>query len=234
MDPKYVFDLWCQVKVLTRDISRTSPESRYLDCQTANRKSSYTLVLRSKCVSDIINLKASVYDMELGIIIKGLEIGLISKMISTHPCYIADSVFKNEPRVFKRRFIVTREGEEEVGITFVEDNRPLLGKKASSIRLTTHSISRAKERLKWNKKMLMKMSLRSFNAGYHHDETKSELNDFISRKCSSGNSSPRIYGENLFIFKGNTLVTIYQVDSHLTSKFKKYIIGYKNRKERRE
>ena len=82
---------------------------------------------------------------------------------------------------------------------------------------TEHAIEKAKERLGWNYKVLNKMMLKSFVDGIKHSDTKGTLNRYITKlwfKYQTANNI-RIYGENVYFFKGQTLITLYRLDNKL-------------------
>lgn len=87
---------------------------------------------------------------------------------------------------------------------------------------TDHAYTRAKERLGWKKRVLEKMMRKAFDQGVKHSQTKGRLRKYLNqlwldyRTCNN----VRIYGENIFFFKNNLLITVYRLDNryikHLT------------------
>ena len=57
--------------------------------------------------------------------------------------------------------------------------------KQSAVIITDHAYERAKERLRWNAKVLDKMAEKSFLEGIKHGETKGSLNRYIVKLCFS-------------------------------------------------
>lgn len=82
---------------------------------------------------------------------------------------------------------------------------------------TDHAYKRAKERLGWNKKVLDKMRDKAFETGITHKETKSNLKKYISGlwKDHKFCNNVRIYGENIYFFAGETLITLYRLPNNL-------------------
>lgn len=83
--------------------------------------------------------------------------------------------------------------------------------------LTDHAIERADERLGWNREILLKMSQKALEKGLNHCDTKSKLNKYITKlwfQYKTANNV-KIYGENLFLFKGNILITLYRLPNEL-------------------
>ena len=79
--------------------------------------------------------------------------------------------------------------------------------------ITNHAFERAKERLRWNNKVLIKMANKSFFDGIKHKDTNGKLNKYITKLWYDYKhcNNIRIYGENLFFFTDNKLITLYQL-----------------------
>ena len=87
----------------------------------------------------------------------------------------------------------------------------------SVILVSDHAYDRAKERLSLNKKAFLRLAESAFIKGVRHSDTKGSLNKHITKmwfKYRSANNV-RIYGENIFLFKDNSLVTVYQLPNNL-------------------
>lgn len=87
----------------------------------------------------------------------------------------------------------------------------------TEISITTHAYERANERLSWSKKILDKMALKAYSQGKTHSETKGHLNRYISKlylQYKSANNT-KVYGENVYIFCNNTLITVYKLPNDL-------------------
>ena len=85
------------------------------------------------------------------------------------------------------------------------------------VEITKHAFSRAKERLAFKKKTLKRIAEKAFSGGLKHSETNGRLNRYVSslflEKREANNV--RIYGEVVFLFSQNTLITVYQLPRHL-------------------
>lgn len=83
--------------------------------------------------------------------------------------------------------------------------------------VTDHAYNMAKERLSMNGSSFHKLSEKAFYNGVKHGETIGNLRKYIDglflRHKTAGNI--RIYGENIFFFAGNFLLTVYQVPLNL-------------------
>ncbi len=92
---------------------------------------------------------------------------------------------------------------------------------SNAIIVTTHAYERGKERLSWNKKVLDKMAEKAFIDGVKHQDTKTHLHKYITKlwhRYKHANNV-RIYGQNIFFFSNNVLITLYQLPNDL----RKYI-----------
>lgn len=83
--------------------------------------------------------------------------------------------------------------------------------------ITNHAYERAKERLGWTQKVLDKMSSKALSEGIKHSDTKGRLNKYITATYFSYKSANniRIYGENVYLFDKDVLITIYQLPNNL-------------------
>ena len=83
--------------------------------------------------------------------------------------------------------------------------------------VTKHAIERAKERLGWNADAVSRMAVKAFNEGIQHSETSGRLNKYFTMlyfKETNANNI-RIYGEHVFLFCENRLVTVLQLPKDL-------------------
>lgn len=79
--------------------------------------------------------------------------------------------------------------------------------------ITKHAKQRMKERCGFNKKTAERMAHKAFYNGITHAQTKGKLNKWITNlyfKNEKANNI-RLYGENAYIFCGETLVTVIPV-----------------------
>lgn len=89
---------------------------------------------------------------------------------------------------------------------------------------TEHAYEKAKERLGWKRKVLDKMMVKAFDEGIKHSDTKGSLNKYITKlwfKYRTANNI-RIYGENVYFFCGETLITLYRLDNKMIKHLQYY------------
>lgn len=87
----------------------------------------------------------------------------------------------------------------------------------SLVLITEHAYDRAKERFGWKSKVLDKMAEKAFLEGIKHKNTKGSLMRYLTKlwfKYKHCNNV-RIYGENIFFFCDNRLITVYQLPNDL-------------------
>lgn len=85
------------------------------------------------------------------------------------------------------------------------------------VTITEHAFDRAKERLGLNEAAFKKIVLRAWLDGIKHKDTKGTLNQYITKlymRYKNANNI-RIYGEVVYVFSNQTLITVYQVPSEL-------------------
>jgi len=80
---------------------------------------------------------------------------------------------------------------------------------------TKHAYKRAKERLGWKKKVLDKMMLKAFDHGIRHKDAKGSFRKYLNKLWLEHKfcNNVRVYGENIFFFKNNLLITLYRIDN---------------------
>ncbi|MGV6830291.1 MAG: hypothetical protein ACWA5P_01855 [bacterium] len=89
--------------------------------------------------------------------------------------------------------------------------------------ITTHAYGRAKERLSWKKPTLERMAERALLNGKTHAQSRGRLKKYIDKlwfKNKTANNI-KIYGQNLYIFHGSTLITLYRLPNNLITKNRK-------------
>lgn len=93
------------------------------------------------------------------------------------------------------------------------DAKPVL----AAVLITEHAYERAKERLKWKSKVLDKMAEKAFLEGIKHKDTKGSLMRYLTKLWFNYKhcNNVRIYGENIFFFCDNRLITVYQLPNDL-------------------
>lgn len=86
------------------------------------------------------------------------------------------------------------------------------------IRITTHAIERANERLQWKEPVLEKMATKAFTEGVDVGSAKGHLKKYIQsqfKKEGGVANKIRIHGEIVFIFNDNLLITLFQIPNDL-------------------
>lgn len=92
------------------------------------------------------------------------------------------------------------------------------------IQITDHAFDRGKDRLGLNKDSFQKLSEKAFTSGIKHSDTKGSLNKYISKVWFKYRVADniRIYGEYLFLFQKNILITVYLLPNNLKKNAKKF------------
>jgi len=88
--------------------------------------------------------------------------------------------------------------------------------------VTEHAYEKAKERLNWKGKVLDKMAQKAFDKGIQHKDTKGTLKKYITKLWFNYKhcNNVRIYGENIYFFCGEKLITLYRLDTKLIKHLK--------------
>lgn len=92
--------------------------------------------------------------------------------------------------------------------------------------ITNHASNRLKERSGLNKKSQQRIVDKAFELGMSHNETKGNLNKWISKLFLSHKKAGciKLYGDKAYLFtnkESKTLITIIQIPNNL----KKYVKG---------
>lgn len=89
---------------------------------------------------------------------------------------------------------------------------------------TDHAYNRAKERFSWKKKTLDRMMRKAYYEGITHADTVGTLNSYITDLWSQYEraNNIRIYGENIYLFRFNKLITLYRLPTELTKHVKNF------------
>ena len=83
--------------------------------------------------------------------------------------------------------------------------------------ISGHAYNRARQRISWNRNALNRMTVLAYTNGLRRYELKGRLKHFINDQMA-GYDKPsviRIHGEIIYIFRHQTLVTLYQIPSEL-------------------
>lgn len=102
------------------------------------------------------------------------------------------------------------------------ENGNAVNDSASVVIITDHAYERAKERIGWKPKVLDKMAEKAFLEGKKHKDTKGALMRYLTKLWFSYKhcNNVRIYGENVFFFCDNILITLYQLPNNLRKHLK--------------
>lgn len=89
--------------------------------------------------------------------------------------------------------------------------------------LTKHSISRLQQRCGVSKKNALKVARRAFRTGITHAETHGSLHKFLDSIYLSQQkgTNMRIYGNAVFVFKRDVLITVIRIPNNLLDEVKK-------------
>lgn len=89
--------------------------------------------------------------------------------------------------------------------------------------ITNHAYENAWKRLKWSHDTMDRMLHKILSDGYDPKDTHGKLYDYLaSKRKMYPNASAKIYGEIVYFFDDNRLVTLYQLPTALV-KYVKYI-----------
>jgi hypothetical protein len=90
--------------------------------------------------------------------------------------------------------------------------------KEINIVITEHAYNRAKERLKWKKATLDRMAYKAYKEGLSHKEVNGRIKNYLEDiyRADTKLNNMRVYGENIFIFTGSRLITIYRLPNDLS------------------
>jgi hypothetical protein len=83
--------------------------------------------------------------------------------------------------------------------------------------ITEHAEKRAKERLSWNKSALQRMAQTAYKDGKGHSYYTGRMRKYLNSVYLSYKKANniKIHGEVLYLFNGNTLITLYQIPKKL-------------------
>lgn len=83
--------------------------------------------------------------------------------------------------------------------------------------ISNHARKRMKERCGFNRKAQDRMADKAFYEGITHKQTKGRLHKWVTslffKNCNANNI--RLYGENAYIFCGETLVTVIPIPNNI-------------------
>lgn len=85
-------------------------------------------------------------------------------------------------------------------------------KDSNVIYISDHAFKRMKERNGWNKKTSLRMIKKVYDNGNRSSEMKGETKKYVlKREVYHPEDEYVMYGQNLYIFKSNVLVTVFPV-----------------------
>lgn len=91
--------------------------------------------------------------------------------------------------------------------------------------ISIHAEQRMKERCGFNRKAQDRMVQKAFNEGITHKQAKGRLHKWVTslffKNCNANNI--RLYGDNAYIFCGETLVTVISIPSNLKKDFERMV-----------
>ena len=77
--------------------------------------------------------------------------------------------------------------------------------------ISDHAYQRAKERLGWKKRTLERMAERVLVSGTYYKDMSKSMKEYIARlECKTGRTYI-VYGEHLYSFDGDALITVFKV-----------------------
>lgn len=84
-------------------------------------------------------------------------------------------------------------------------------------RITAHANDRGKERLGLNRAALLRTAEIALSEGFTHAQTTGQLKRYLDLLYLSERTANnlRIHGEQVFVFAGETLITVHQVPNNL-------------------
>lgn len=93
------------------------------------------------------------------------------------------------------------------------------------IEISEHAFKRLSERSGLSKKAAYRIAEKAFTQGITHSETKGNLNKYITSLYFNNTNANniRLYGDKVYIFVGEVLVTVLQIPSNLTKDMKKLV-----------
>jgi len=94
--------------------------------------------------------------------------------------------------------------------------------KNDDVKITKHAENRAKERLSWGRKAIKRMAVIALSKGEIHKNAKGRLNRYLNKIYLNGSkaNNVRIYGEVIYLFHNNILITVLQLPKKIKAKYK--------------
>lgn len=85
------------------------------------------------------------------------------------------------------------------------------------VAITDHAHDRMKERLGLPKRAHQNAAQRAYTLGKAHGEARGRLKKFLDAEWLNHKTAnnPRIYGEHIYFFRDNVLITVFEVPKRL-------------------
>ncbi len=98
-----------------------------------------------------------------------------------------------------------------------EINKKECALKSDIIIVTDHAYERAKERLSMNRTSFLRLAEKAYQLGSGRNEAVGNLKKFIQMRFAihMKANNIKLYGENVFFFSKNVLITVYEVPRNL-------------------
>lgn len=95
--------------------------------------------------------------------------------------------------------------------------------------ISSHAYKRARQRISWSRNALNRMTVLAYTCGIRRYQLKGRLKHYTDELMEGYSKRPeiRIYGEFIYIFRNQTLVTLYQVPCEL----RKHLVYHENKKQ---
>ena len=91
--------------------------------------------------------------------------------------------------------------------------------------VTRHASKRMRERVGIPKKAVQRTAQLALDYGYRHSQTRGKLNEFLNKvylQQGTANNM-RVFGDKVYVFCGNTLVTVLQIPQDIARHINRYI-----------
>ena len=93
----------------------------------------------------------------------------------------------------------------------------------AQITLTNHAIDRARERCRWNEETMHKMATKARSEGIGLNQVKGQLHRYLYKLTMQHKTETVIYGEHIFAFRQNVVITVIPLDSQYTGTARKIL-----------
>ena len=121
---------------------------------------------------------------------------------------VAPGVFKNaEQRMYDEMIEKYNIKEHQINSWYISRKR-----ESEKVYMSDHAMNRLKQRNGWNRTTSLRMVQRIYDEGIAPEDVKGYLAKWVKNKNSEINPGDclRLYGDVLYVFHRNTLITAYQ------------------------